>query len=92
MPVYVITIILSLFALLVSGGAISFFIKYGTRLAMVEKESGDTKQRVDKHAADIITANTQVALIGQALSAIQSSLNDIKKDVRDWMQAHSAQN
>jgi len=100
LPFY--AILVSVFGLLVSGGAISFFIKYGTRLAMVEKESADNKAGLashckenqaafEKHAQELNTANTQVALVAAALEIIKNTLTELKKDVKDWMKEHSKQ-
>jgi hypothetical protein len=83
-------ILISLFGLLVTGGAVSFFIKYGTRLAMVERESTDNRAKLEKHATDLIQANQQVALVAAALENIKTTLTEIKSDVKQWMREHSA--
>lgn len=83
-------VLISVLGLLVSGGAASFFIKYGTRLAMVEKESKETKERLEKHATELIAANQQVALVAAALEGIKSTLNELKQDVKEWMRSHTS--
>jgi hypothetical protein len=83
-------VIISVFGLLVSGGAFTFFMRYGTRLALVEKESKETKEKLEKHATELITANTQVALVAAALEGIKTALNDLKQDVKQWMRDHTA--
>jgi hypothetical protein len=81
-------IMISILGLLVSGGAASFFIKYGTRLTLVERESAENKAKIEKHATDLIQANTQVALVAAALEQIKSTLSELKQDVKAWMREH----
>jgi hypothetical protein len=81
-------LIVSIFGLLVGGGAVSFFIKYGTRLTMVEKDTAENKQKIEKHATDLIQANTQVALVAAALESIKQTLAELKQDVKQWMREH----
>jgi hypothetical protein len=81
-------ILISVLGLLVSGGAVSFFIKYGTRLTVVERESAENKAKIEKHATDLIQANTQVALVAAALEQIKSTLSELKQDVKQWMNQH----
>jgi membrane protein YqaA with SNARE-associated domain len=83
-------ILISVLGLLISGGAVSFFMKYGTRLAMVEKESTENRAKIEKHATDLMQANTQVALVAAALESIKSALTELKTDVKQWMREHSA--
>ena len=86
-------ILISVLGLLVSGGAMGFFMKYGTRLAMVEKQSSENTAKIEKHATDLIQANTQVALVAAALESIKSALTELKQDVKQWMREqreHSA--
>ena len=92
-------LIVSAVGLLVTGGAAKFFISYGTRLAMVEKESAENKAKIEKnateltaklekHANELTTANTQVALVAAALESIKTALADLKQDVKEWMKSH----
>ena len=91
--------VLSVLGLLGVGGGVSFALRYGTRLALVEKESADTKvsmaahakdnqERFEKHAAELNTANTQVALVAAMLKTIETSLTELKADVKRWMETH----
>jgi hypothetical protein len=82
------TIFMGILGLLLSVGAGSFFLRFGTRLAMVERESSETKQKLEKHAAELATANTQVALVAAALEGIKNGLNELKTDVKEWMRNH----
>jgi len=88
--VSVYTVLITVLGLLVSTGAVTFFIKYGTRLAMVEKESSETKQKLEKHAAELATSNTQVALVAASLEGIKNGLNELKQDVKEWMKSHGS--
>jgi hypothetical protein len=83
------TIFMGILGLLLSVGAGSFFLRFGTRLAMVERESAETKQKLEKHAAELAIANTQVALVAAALESIKSNLNELKTDVKNWMRDHT---
>jgi hypothetical protein len=78
--------------LLVSIGAGTFFVKYGTRLAIVEKESSETKQKVDSQAKDLAANSQQTALVAAALSEIRNALNELKTDVKEWMRSHDSHN
>lgn len=78
-------LLISVLGLLVSGGAVSFFIKYGTRLAMVEKQSTENATKIEKHATELMTANTQVALVAAALEGIKQALTELKSDVKQFM-------
>jgi hypothetical protein len=76
--------------LLVSIGAGTFFVKYGTRLAIVEKESAETKQKVDSQAKDLAANSQQTALVAAALAEIRNALNELKTDVKEWMRSHDS--
>ena len=78
--------------LLVSIGAGTFFVKYGTRLAIVEKESSETKAKVDKQASELAANSQQTALVAQSLTEIRNALNELKQDVKQWMNTHGHSN
>jgi hypothetical protein len=50
------------------------------------------KQKLEKHAAELATANTQVALVAAALESIKSALTELKTDVKEWMRNHTPHN
>jgi len=86
LPFY--AIIITAFGLLVSGGAVSFFIKYGTRLAIIEKDCAENKAKIEKHGNDLVAASTQVVLVAAALEQIKATLTELKQDVKQWMREH----
>jgi hypothetical protein len=81
--------VIAVFGVLATAGGVKFFVSYGTRLTMVEKESAENKAKLDKHANELIQANTQISLIAAALESIKCNLAELKADVKDWMQRHS---
>jgi hypothetical protein len=84
----IVSVIFGILGLLSAAGAFKFFTSVGTRLTMVEKESADTRQKVEKQGTELIAANLQVAAVAAALEGIRSALNELKSDVKDWMRTH----
>lgn len=82
-------IVIAVFGVLATAGAVKFFASYGTRLAMVEKESAENKEKIDKHASDLVQASTQISLIAAALKSIENNLAELKTDMKTWMRRHS---
>jgi hypothetical protein len=79
---------MAVLGLLASLGAGNFFVKYGTRLAMVEKESAENKAKIEKQAGELAANSQQTALVAQAIAEIRNSLNELKSDVKEWMRSH----
>jgi hypothetical protein len=82
------SVFMGVLGLLASLGAGNFFVKYGTRLAMVEKESADNRIKIDKQAGELAANSQQTALVAQAIAEIRNSLNELKIDVKEWMRSH----
>jgi chromosome segregation ATPase len=69
--------IISIISLFVNAGAIRFFVRYGTRLEIVERDMNDYKAKTDKHSGELITAMQQIVTLNSAVAEIRSSVNSI---------------
>jgi hypothetical protein len=61
-------------ALLVGSGGLAVFLKYGTRVALVEHDSEKNVKTVDEHTREIQATKTRVEVQEQTLKEIRDSL------------------
>ena len=61
-------------AILVGSGGLAVFLKYGTRMVIVERDSEKTVKTVEAHTADLAATKTRVELQDQMMKEIRDSL------------------
>lgn len=74
MPIalWIVTIVISV---LVGSGGLAVFLKYGTRMAIVEKDSESNTKKVDEHAKANAQCETRLSLMESNMKEIRDSLS-----------------
>lgn len=64
-------------AALVGSGAIAFFLRYHTRLVLVERDSSKALTKTEDHDKELAAAKERVLLMEQTLNSIRDSLSKL---------------